>query len=167
LSVAQTPTRPFGSEADMAGPTKHKTASTTKILRSIVGLGDQGLDEQTVLEALILELMVGGTQFLVPLTRVEGQRPGIASPGRESKCRCACGTREAFGVVQQQRADASADEGRLHIEAAQLGRGTHGDKSMGCAQGDACERHQVPLPLGEQHPHFLPGFANKDVAHGA
>jgi hypothetical protein len=25
----------------------------------------------------------------------------------------------------------------------------------------------VPLPLGEQHPHFLPGFANKDVAHGA
>jgi hypothetical protein len=36
LSVAQTPTRPFGSEAATAWPTKHKTASTAKILRSIM-----------------------------------------------------------------------------------------------------------------------------------
>ena len=58
---------------------------------------------------------------------------------------------QALRLAEQQRANTLADERRLHIQAAQLGRSTLGDEGVRGAQGDAGESHQVTLPLGEQY----------------
>jgi len=116
-----------------------------------LGLGDQSSREQTILEALVLEHMVCGTQLLVPLASIEGQGARIANPGGEPKCRCASNSRQRFDTAKQERANAAADERRLHIQATQFRRGTLGDQWVGRAQRDASEGNEEPVVLGEQN----------------